>query len=767
VGKVQNNSLIIDTPDGKRSWGDIEVGDYLFGKNGGRTQVLGKFPHKGWKFYRVEFDDGTATYCGKEHLWAVKGRKQRRRGLDWTVMSLGEIMDIGVMRPNGVSNSKQWEIPTTSPVEYEQQIVFIDPYLYGAFLGDGSKGRNTFSSGTEDWDHWIEVFSKEYDLGVQHYGEGFSLLRFMEVFTEYSDVPTNSLFVHDDYKYNTIDVRLAVLQGLLDTDGNVGGDSRAEFVSISERLVDDVIWLARSLGMTVRKGKEKKPFYYSKDREKIHCQTAYVCYISYMGTDLFRLERKQERLTGNQARYTSKWIKSIEYSHREDGHCVKVDSPDNLYLTNDFIVTHNTSMDAILVLWFQSVFHEDTVIPCTAPSKHQLEDNLWGEIGLWHSRMLPDFRDRIKVMSNKVIVPGLSKCMAVGRTSPPDNSEALAGFHAKNLMIIVDEASGIRDKVFEVAEGTLSTPGARLLMTGNPTRTSGLFYRSHTSEKRYWNCFTLNCEESPHVSKSYCEQREEKYGRDSDVYRVRVLGEFPKGSADALIPLQWVETAIGRDIQDSNSERIAGLDVADGGEDLCGFVIRQGKTITNIRQWSHKDLMQTVGTVVHEYREKKSFDRIHVDGIGVGSGVAARLKELGVPTLSVNVGESSPNSDRYNRLRDDVWWRCRVWFEDKLCGISDKIDKEELDCIVGELSGITFQYLSNGKLKVQGKSAFKEDGVKISDGLKRSPNVGDALCLTLAEGQIPGYIRTDGFGRPVGLHNQNFIQSAKGQSYVW
>jgi hypothetical protein len=319
---------------------------------------------------------------------------------------------------------------------------------------------------------------------------------------------------------------------------------------------------------------------------------------------------------------------------------------------------------------------------------------------------------------------------AVARTSAKDRPEALQGFHAENLLFLIDEASGIDNKVFEVAEGALSTPGSRVLMCSNPTRTEGYFYDSQVKNRSLWTCLNYSCVDSPLVDPSYAENMAAKYGAASNVYRVRVLGEFPEASDDVLIELGWVEGAVGRDILPmEGSRRVCGLDVARFGDDTTAYVIRRGAVIEEMDQWRNLDLMQSVGRVVELYRDKKKFDIVHVDSIGLGSGVVDRLRELKVPCVGVNVAEVSSSQDRFNRLRDELWWRCREFFSSRDCRIVPGI--KLIDDLIGELTAIRYNYASSGKLLVESKQDMKSRGLK-------SPNIADALCLTFVEG-IPRF----------------------------
>jgi hypothetical protein len=178
-------------------------------------------------------------------------------------------------------------------------------------------------------------------------------------------------------------------------------------------------------------------------------------------------------------------------------------------------------------------------------------------------------------------------------------------------------------------------------------------------------------------------------------------------------------------MSEAKVERVAGLDVARYGDDASSLVVRQGKVISHLKRWRGADLMETVGRVVSAWRDENIFDHLFVDVIGMGAGVYDRLKEVGVPCTAVNVGETSALGDRFNRLRDELWWKCREYFEGKTVRIESSALTEDL---IGELTGVTYKVLSStGKIKVEGKQEMKNRGVA-------SPDMADALCLTFAQG---------------------------------
>lgn len=385
--------------------------------------------------------------------------------------------------------------------------------------------------------------------------------------------------------------------------------------------------------------------------------------------------------------------------------------------------TGKSALDAWTVLWGLTCF-PDVKIPCTAPTAHQLDDVLWAELSFWHWRMPELLRAQIAVSAERAVrIDRPQSAFAVPRTARPEQPEALQGFHAETLILIVDEASGVPDAVFQVGEGALTTPGVYALLNGNPTRMQGYFFDTHHSQRANWATLAWNGEDSPLVSREYIRTMAEKYGEDSAIYRIRVKGEFA-GSPDGVIALELIEAAIGRDVERSGNPRW-GLDVARFGEDRTALAKRCGNVLLEkIKSWSGKDTMQTAGMVALEYEETPEDmkpEAICVDVIGLGAGVVDRMRELDVPVIAVNVAETPSVRNQYNRLRDELWFEAREWFYRRDCTMPDDQD------LVAELTLPAFRVLSNGKKQVQSKDDMKKIGVQ-------SPDLADAFCLTFARG---------------------------------
>ena len=385
----------------------------------------------------------------------------------------------------------------------------------------------------------------------------------------------------------------------------------------------------------------------------------------------------------------------------------------------------------VILWWLLTRF--PSKVACTAPTSHQLDDVLWGEIAKWY-RMLPDgLRVLLTVTSDKVFLNAApQESYAVARTARKEKPEAFQGFHSSNMLFIVDEASGVDPIIFEVGEGAMSTAGAKTLLTGNPTRTSGYFYDVFNKMKKWWVTSTVSCSESSQSTDIYVQQMADKWGTESNVYAVRVLGEFPKDDDDAVIPRALLHSAVDRDIIIHPSEPVIwGLDVARFGSDKTALCIRKGRSMPNpIETWQGKDTMQVAGIIKGKYDKVLRFDTerpiaIMVDSIGIGAGVVDRLREMGLPVRGVNVAESASVDTLYARLRDELWFRAKDYFEGKdvtMCADDDLIE---------ELASVKFAYTSLGKLKAESKDEMKKRGLP-------SPDLADAFCLTLAHNNMPG-----------------------------
>jgi phage terminase large subunit len=308
------------------------------------------------------------------------------------------------------------------------------------------------------------------------------------------------------------------------------------------------------------------------------------------------------------------------------------------------------------VLWFL-LTRQNCKVPVAANSQDQLRDTIWPEIANWHRKLPEALRTMIDVQAERVVVVHDPEgAFAVRRTASKENPEALQGFRAEHLLFLIDEASGIPDVVFEVGMGALSTPGAKVLMAGNPTRSSGVLYDAHHLLRNRWHTMHVSCLDVPRAQ-GHIEDIRAKYGENSNAWRVRVLGEFPTADDETVIPLELVLSAIERRVCSLSYYPVWGVDVARFGDDRTALAKRQAnKLLEPIKWWHSTDLMATVGRIKSEY-EETHFDmrpcEILIDVIGLGAGVYDRCKELGLPVKAINVGEAAATRENCMRLRDE------------------------------------------------------------------------------------------------------------------
>ena len=383
-----------------------------------------------------------------------------------------------------------------------------------------------------------------------------------------------------------------------------------------------------------------------------------------------------------------------------------------------------TGKDAFLawmILWFLVCFPFPK-IPATAPSGHQLKDVLWSEINKWLRQS--KIKSLLTWQAEKVFLTEQAgrEWFAVARTvnvksSPEEQAETLGGFHADYMMIPVDEASGVPDPVFKPLEGTLTGKCNFIVLIFNPTRSKGVAVESQMKDRARYRCLRWNAEESEITNKDAIKASETKYGRDSNFYRIRVLGLPPKTEKDTLIPWEWVEECIERDdIEPLDTDPVVlGLDVGAGG-DKSILLRRQGPKVFPLEEMDTPESEKLTGWALRRLAMYEP-ELTMVDTIGVGWGIEGNLRARSNRSiLGVNVAEAAPDDERFYRLRDELWWRVRTAFEQRMISIPRD------DELIGELTSIKFEE-PNGKIKVESKKDMKRRGLD-------SPNKADALCLT-------------------------------------
>lgn len=376
---------------------------------------------------------------------------------------------------------------------------------------------------------------------------------------------------------------------------------------------------------------------------------------------------------------------------------------------------------ASLILTFMSLYPDPKVV-CTAPTYGTLQVALWPEVARWLKiSMMKDIFEHTSDSLYLIEQPKDWKCYV--RTAR--EKENISGLHADNMLIVVDEASGLKPDIFEALDTTLTGANNKIVMIGNPTQVSGPFFDSFHTFKKRWVNLTFNSEESPFVQKEQIDYYIEKYGKNHDLYKVNILGEFPSGSPDAFIKLSDINEAVSRYEEVSPSGDIEiGLDVARFGDDLTvlywrhGYKVYPAKTLAKSSVQQCRDL---VLETVEEIRRSTGYEkkiRVKVDSSGVGGGVEDLLKEdreHNIEVIPCNFG--GKGDEKYQNEASIMWANIRDNIN--IIGLPD--DKH----LVEELSSRRWRLSNNGKIMIEPKSEYKKD-------FKSSPDRADALVLCFA-----------------------------------
>lgn len=386
-----------------------------------------------------------------------------------------------------------------------------------------------------------------------------------------------------------------------------------------------------------------------------------------------------------------------------------------------------------------------TRYPCkavvTAPTSQQLFDALFAEVKHWISMLPDDLKPLLNVKGDRIeLCAAPDSSFISARTSRAEAPEALQGIHSENVLLVIDEASGVPEPVFEAAIGSMSTEGAMTLMLGNPTRTSGFFYDAFHGNSDSWWTRRVSCLDSKRVSPDFAKEVAQSYGEESNAYRVRVLGEFPRGDDDTIISLEQVEGAEGRDIKvDREAGRVWGLDCARFGDDATVLVRMHGRGI-DVDEPPIKmvklNTMQVAGRIkaLWDANPDSRPAEINVDVIGIGAGVVDRLVEMGLPARGINVSENPAMKAKYKNQRTELWFLGKEWFESATCSLPvyPKGSAEELmmRTLKADLIGVKYKVVdSTGAVQAEPKADTKKR-------LRRSPDFADAFLLCLASQHV-------------------------------
>ena len=354
TGKAQSLHSKILTPTGWREMGQIQVSDQVITMDGTVANVTGVFPQGIKSMYKVTMNDGSSTECCEEHLWLTQNVGERTKDKNtWKVRSLA---DIRKNIKTGKNQQNYYTIPMVEPVQFAAKQLYIDPYLLGVIIGDGStlNGSVMISIGDDEIRNIIEpMIPLGHELRVTGNHKTWIDYRIIShsnsnfigrEFKRLGLMPCRAWekFVPKTYLFASVEQRLSLLQGLMDTDGYTNG-SNSLFSTTSCQLAHDVQFLVQSLGG--RATISEVDSYYKKDDKKVSCRPLWRVFLSLPdGMTPFRLSRKSLQHNYRKKHYPTRKIDSIEYIGETLAQCIMVDHPSHSYVTDDFIVTHNTTL---------------------------------------------------------------------------------------------------------------------------------------------------------------------------------------------------------------------------------------------------------------------------------------------------------------------------------------------------------------------------------------------------------------------------------------
>lgn len=405
--------------------------------------------------------------------------------------------------------------------------------------------------------------------------------------------------------------------------------------------------------------------------------------------------------------------------------------------------THTAAIAIALALY------EGADVLTTAPTWEQVKTVLWGEVHRLLAGSVIPLSEWGQINQTEIVMPDGSKALGLST----NEGVRFQGWHARPgsfLLLIADEAPGVRPDIFEAWEGISAGGDVRHLLLGNPVIASGHFFDIFAGDSPLWRRFTIDAFDTPNLlgldlsgllaadeadldvsARSYLVTRRwvrdayHEWGIDHPLWQSRVRGQFPLQSDDSLLSLAWLEAASRREeAYDPALPVQAGIDVAGPGDDETVLCIRQGDAILDLQSWSMADSRGAVVAALEPWRDH-GLDTVGVDVAGIGHYFAMALEDAGLPVMRINVGESPKGrTDRdteeakktYANLRAQVFWTFREWVEaGMLAGLTDQK-------ALAQLAGIRYAHDARGRIVIEKKDDARKRGVK-------SPDRAEAIAL--------------------------------------
>ncbi len=359
AGKAQPLDSLVATPTGFKRMGDLAIGDAVLVPSGGSAPITGIFPQGEKKILRIDFTNGQSVECCEDHLWKVNALYDQWEGKILTAKQIQE-------RYKCQNGTNRYNIDTPKKVDFESKSVPIDPYVIGLLLGDGCflKDAICFSNIDEQIINSLKsslisgyILRKSkcnpcyYRITCGRRGHGIPSNPYVEIIRKLglSNHRSYEKFIPEVYLVNDQECRLSVLQGLMDTDGTVDKKGRISFTTTSANLAEGIMWLIHSLGGIGRQITVNKSYTYLGVKK--NGRQAYTIHFTLPeGVLPFRLERKISRCNMARTRNKNRIICNVIEIGKKECQCIVVDHPDHLYITDNFVVTHNSFIAMGIIL---------------------------------------------------------------------------------------------------------------------------------------------------------------------------------------------------------------------------------------------------------------------------------------------------------------------------------------------------------------------------------------------------------------------------------
>lgn len=725
---------IVPTPSGPRRWGDLARGDSLFAEDGTPTSIMERHDVGSVPLFRVAFRDGTSLRVSSDHEWDVMTPYDRKRGLRRT-MTTAQLAGTKLHR----GPQRLISIPPQGAAQYPSADLPADPYVFGLWLGDGIACEPRLIAP----DHAIRraVMARGQAITEsEKVTKRIGLPGFLKNLrnTGMSSCRSYEKRIPAEYMHASVDQRLALLRGIMDSDGTCAKNGHTYLATSSPKLASDFALLARSLGYF---SGIMGPYKINGGKNRDSLRVTITGTICPFLAETSKLARWSPTRKGMATRF----IDSVTPDGFGPAMCVEIAHPSHCFQATDHIVTHNCkgpgkSCVLAWLVWNFLVTRLHPKVVCTSITGDNLSDGLWTELANWQGRsalLTAGFQwTKTRIVNRDH--PETWWCSArqwAKGADPKTQGETLAGIHADNVMFVLDEAGGIPDAVASAAEAGLANvvdpakQEAHLLIAGNPYALDGPLYRACTSERHLWHLTEITADpddpkRTPRVSVGWARQQIEKYGKDNPWVLVNVYGRFPPSSLNALLGPDEVNACLGRHLDDratAGAARILGVDVAREGDDRTVLFPRCGPVAYDpviLRGANNIAVADRVQMAFRNWRPQAIF----VDATGgYGGGVVDLLQQAGLPVVGVQFA-GSPGDARYANKRSEMWFLMAEW-------VRRGAALPQIGELTKELTSPTY-YFKGDRFALEPKEQIKAR-------LGYSPDLGDGLALTFAQPVAP------------------------------